>query len=124
MACRDFEQRVALYVEDDLDAVARHATERHLRLCEECAALAEELRESQALFKSLRQNVPDETMLSSVRNEVFADIRSTSEGWYAFFLGFFGNRAPLAGVILFLAGSVLWFYEGLEPLSPVPITPA
>jgi hypothetical protein len=123
MACRDFEQLVALYVEEDLDAVDRHRIERHLRGCGACAALAEDLRESQALFKSLRQNLPDEAMLVSVRNEVLVEIQAASRGWADVLFGVYRQRATLAGVILLLVGSVVWFHEG-EPVSPIPVAPS
>src|SRR4030095_12114080 len=104
MACREFEQLVALYVEDDLDAVDRHRIERHLRGCEICAALAQDLKESQALFKSLRQNLPDEAMLAAVRNEVLVEIQAASRGWADVLFGVYRQRATLAGVILLLVG--------------------
>jgi len=124
MACRDFEQRVALYVEDDLDPVERYGTERHLRLCADCAALAEDLRESQAVFKSLRQTVPDEAMLLSVRREVFDDMRAMPRTWADILFGAFRPRATLAGVLLLFIGSFVWFHDGRDEVRPTPVAPS
>ena len=88
MSC-SFEALVALHVEGDLDESERQRVESHLRTCAECWDLAEDLRESQAIFKSIRQDVPDQAMLSAVRARVLEDVAGMeSGGWFSRFFPF------------------------------------
>ncbi len=70
MNCHRWERRLALHVEGDLPPPRRGALERHLRECEACAALAEELGESQDLLKSLNADRVPDASLARVRREV------------------------------------------------------
>ena len=88
-----FEALVALHVEGDLDESERQRVESHLRTCAECWDLAEDLRESQAIFKSIRQDVPNKAMLSAVRARVLEDVAGMeSGGWFSRFFPFGSAR--------------------------------
>ena len=123
MACHEFEQLVALFVEDDLPPTERGHTEAHLRVCAACAHLAEELKESQSVFKSIRQQVPTQTMLTVVRTRVLEQAHTRVSWFERIFLSAFGQRATLAGLALLLLGSsALWVWK--QPADvPTPETP-
>ncbi len=70
MNCRRWERWLALDVEGDLPEPRRGALERHLRECEACAALAEELGASQGLLKSLNADRVPDASLARVRRDV------------------------------------------------------
>ena len=113
-----------MHVEGDLDESERQRVESHLRTCAECWDLAEDLRESQAIFKSIRQDVPNQAMLSAVRARVLEDVAGMeSGGWFSrFFLFGFRQRATLAGIaLLIVGGSALWLARKPEaPIVPAP----
>jgi anti-sigma factor RsiW len=123
MSC-SFEALVALHVEGDLDESERQRVESHLRTCPDCWDLAEDLRESQAIFKSIRQDIPNQAMLSAVRARVLEGVAGMeSGGWFSRFFPFvFRQRATLAGVALLIIGSgALWLARGPEaPVVPPP----
>jgi hypothetical protein len=62
VSCGFSEDWIALHAEGDLDGNARELTRCHLIGCRQCAALFEQLRDSQRLLKSLRQQtaMPDD----------------------------------------------------------------
>jgi anti-sigma factor RsiW len=112
MSCREFEGLIALHVEGDLAEAERRRVESHLRTCPDCWDLAEDLRDSQAAFKSMRQDVADQSALSSVRARVLVDIADLETGSFfeRWFLGGFRQRATLAGIaVLLVGGAALWF---------------
>jgi hypothetical protein len=122
MSCPDWESRIALYVEDDLEDAERHQVDLHLRACVACRSLAEDLRESQALFKSIRQDMADETMLSAVRSRVLADVGALGSGnWIERVLfGGMRRKAALAAITVMIAGSVMWLSDEPRPLRQEP----
>jgi hypothetical protein len=114
---------IALHVEGDLDEADRRRVEQHLRTCVACQTLADEIRESQAAFKSMRQEVADQAALSSVRLRVLADIAGMESGslFERLFWGGFRQRATLAGLAVLLGGVALWFSASREiPTGPAP----
>jgi len=121
MSCREFEGLIALHVEGDLDGTEQQRVESHLHGCLDCQSLADELRESQAAFKAMRQDVADQSTLSSVRARVLADVagmesRSLLE---RLFWGGFRQRATLAGIaVLLVSGALFWLsYRQTGPRS-------
>src|SRR5207249_10272922 len=54
--CTEFEERIALFVENDLSDAEVTAVERHLETCTDCREFAAGLRESQAMLKGLRRS--------------------------------------------------------------------
>jgi anti-sigma factor RsiW len=117
MSCREFEGLIALHVEGDLEEAERRRVESHLRNCPDCRELADELRDSQAAFKSMRQDVADQSALSSVRARVLVDIAGLESGslFERWFWGGFRQRATLAGIaVLIVGGAALWFSRGQE----------
>jgi hypothetical protein len=120
------EKLVALYVEEDLSGAARVRVEAHLKECSSCWDLAEDLKESQSLFKSIREDVPDAAALSAVRERVLREAGGNeSMTWLE--RVFFGLRrkTALAGFALLMVGSgALWFSRKPEvvPAPPVMVT--
>ena len=127
MSCHDFERLVALSVEGDLDGMEQRRVESHLAMCSACRGLAEELKESQAAFKSIRQDLPDQTMLRSVRTRVLDDVAGMhSLNWFErLFLGGLRQRATLAGIALLVVGGwIIWNLQNRDvPVVVVPPPP-
>jgi anti-sigma factor RsiW len=73
MKCRFSENDIALFVEGDIGPSRAREIEEHLTECRSCGELAEELRESQSVFKSLKQDVVSAAALASVRTRVLAE---------------------------------------------------
>ncbi|HET9215656.1 MAG TPA: zf-HC2 domain-containing protein [Terriglobia bacterium] len=109
MSCHEFERLVALYVEGDLDGTEHWHVEAHLLACPACRNLADDLKESQAAFKSIRQDGPNPAVLLSVRTRVLEDVAGMqSKNWLErLFLGGLRQRATLAGFALLLVGGWL-----------------
>jgi anti-sigma factor RsiW len=74
MRCARSEDDLALYVEGDLLEAKARELEKHLEECATCRAVVAELRESQAVFKSLREEVVSSAALAEVRNRVMAEV--------------------------------------------------
>lgn len=121
--CTGFEQLIALYVEGDLSEFDRDRVAVHLHECSSCWDLAEDLKESQAVFKSIREDVPDATALSVVRERVLSEVDELhSMTWFErFVFGGLRRKAALASIALFIIGSgALWLMR--EPVD-VPAPP-
>jgi hypothetical protein len=121
--CSDFEQQIALYVEEDLSGPDRGRVEAHLKACSSCWDLAEDLKESQAVFKSIREDVPDATALSVVRERVLSEVGELhSMTWFERVVyGGLRRKVALASIALFLVGAgALWLVR--EP-ADVPAPP-
>ena len=122
MSCRDFEYLIALHVEGDGSESERQRVESHLRTCSNCWDLAEDLKESQAVFKSIRENVPNQAMLSAVRARVLDDVARMESGtWFErLFLPGFRQKATLAGMALMVVGggALLLVREQAIPIPP------
>lgn len=124
MSCRDFEHLIALHVEGDGSESERQRVESHLRTCSDCWDLAEDLKESQAVFKSIRVHVPNSAMLSVVRARVLHEVAGRDLGTWFEWLFLLGCRqkATLASMVLMVVGSgALWFaWESEAPMAPRP----
>lgn len=123
MNCSDLEQLIALYVEEDLSTVERSRVEAHLKKCSGCWDLAEDLKESQAVFKSIRQDVPDATTLSALRERVLSEVNGLeSMTWFERFLfGGLRRKAALAGIAVVLVGSgAMWLARSPRVVSEKP----
>jgi anti-sigma factor RsiW len=120
----EFEQLVALYVEGDLSAAECNRVEAHLRECSSCWDLAEDLKESQDVFKSIRQDVPDAAALSAVRERVLSEVTGARRmPWFA--------RWVFASVALAMVGIGAWrlatpqaVIGPPEPLRRIVVPPA
>jgi hypothetical protein len=116
MKCTAYENQIALYVEADLSASDRRRVETHLQSCTACNALAEDLRESQSMFKALRAATVNSSDLAGVRERVLNEVGGLepAPGWVVtmhrvFFAGM-RRRNAIAGVLLaaLISGSV-WY---------------
>ena len=139
MKCKYSEQDSALYVEGDLIESSARDFEAHLMECEGCLRLVDELRESQSLFKSLRQETASGAALTQVRSRVLAEVTGvnskTAWGRKVERLLWLGLRRgyALAGVgLVILLGIGLWYgsripkdsveIDPLPPMADVPLT--
>jgi hypothetical protein len=74
MNCAAYEKQIALYVEDDLSSSDKRRIETHLQTCAVCSGLAEDLRESQSIFKVLRAGMVKSADLIDVRERVLNEV--------------------------------------------------
>ena len=83
MKCGYSEKDIALFVERDLAQLKVREIEEHLETCDACRELAEELRETQSVFKSLKQDMVSAGALASVRTKVLAEVGAgnVKAGW-------------------------------------------
>src|SRR5215831_6185508 len=74
MKCRYSENDIALFVEGDLEPAKAAELEVHIVTCEACGELEADVRESQTVLKSLRQEMVGSAALSFVRNRVLEQV--------------------------------------------------
>ena len=74
MKCRYSENDIALFVEGDLEPAKAAELEVHLVTCEVCRELEADVRESQTVLKSLRQEMVSSAALSFVRTRVLEQV--------------------------------------------------
>jgi hypothetical protein len=76
MKCRYSETDIALYVEGDVGPAKACEIQTHLSVCTQCRDLVIELRESQAVLKTLKQDTVSTTSMALVRSQVLAEIQA------------------------------------------------
>jgi hypothetical protein len=83
MNCRHLENELALYVEGDLPPARTSGMDMHLLSCEQCRQVVEELRETQSVFKSIRQDTASPQELAHLRTRVLGQVaaRTLRPAW-------------------------------------------
>jgi hypothetical protein len=123
MKCAHFRELLAPYVEGDVSAGEAADITRHLRECAGCSTFCQELRETQLIFGSLRNECVSESALAGVRHAVLSQtadpkrvltLRVVTER--IFFAGFRKPRLAAACFALFavLSVSILAQLKGSE----------
>jgi anti-sigma factor RsiW len=74
MNCRHLENELALYVEGDLPPARTSWMDMHLLSCEQCRHVVEELRETQSVFKSIRQDTVSPQEVAHLRTRVLGQV--------------------------------------------------
>lgn len=74
MKCRYSENDIALFVEGDLEPAKAAELEVHLVTCQACRELETDVRESQTVLKSFRQEMVSSAALSFVRTRVLEQV--------------------------------------------------
>jgi anti-sigma factor RsiW len=133
MNCKAMEALIALYIEGDLGASDFSRVVSHLDGCAACRYFADDMRESQSMFKSLRAGTVNSADLAGVRQRVLNEVGELdpAPGWLVamhrlFFAGM-RRRNAIAGVVLaaLLSGSVWfsqWHLVGVrKDVSPVEV---
>lgn len=118
MNCKALESLIALYIEGDLSASDRGRVETHLQDCATCSQLAEDLRESQSVFKTLRTGAVKASDLAGVRERVLNEVGDLepAPGWvvmmHRLFFSGLRRRNAIAGVVLtaLITGGV-WYSQ-------------
>jgi len=80
VSCPFPSETLALHAGGDLPDAIRDSTVRHLAACEECRGTLEELRASQALLKTLREDAVLPAECTAMRRRVMAIIAERREG--------------------------------------------
>jgi len=131
MNCAAFEKSIALYVENDLRESERRSVEAHLESCVACRGLADELRESQSVFKALRSGAVNTSSLADLRQRVLNEVGDLepAPGWaialHRLFFAGLRQKSAVAGFALAVLVSGAWWYGQprlvVNPLEPVPV---
>ncbi len=128
--CAALQKQIALYVEGDLQDADCRKLESHLRACASCWDVEAELRESQALFKSLRLGQPNTAALEEVRERVRIQVGDLQPVpvWarWAHQLLFAGlRRKPaIAGAAFAALVTVGLWYANFSRVGTPPLQPA
>ena len=118
MNCKAWESLIALYVEGDLAASDLSRVVSHLDSCEACRYFADELRESQSVFKSLRMGTVNSADLAGVRQRVLHEVGDLdpAPAWvlamHRLLFAGLRRRNAIAGMmfVLVVTGSV-WYLQ-------------
>ena len=130
MNCTEFEERIALFVENDLSDAEVTAVERHLETCTDCREFAAGLRESQAMLKGLRREPFDDAIFADVRSQVIGRVSNVRPPMWP--------KYAIAATLLIVLAAALWrtrpaapvglpavtAYIGPDPAFPAPQTTA
>jgi anti-sigma factor RsiW len=83
MNCRFTENELALFVEGDLPPAKIREVEVHVLSCGGCREVVEELRETQSLFKGIRQETVSPQALAHLRTRVLGQVaaRNLRPSW-------------------------------------------
>jgi anti-sigma factor RsiW len=111
MNCRGWNPHIALYVEGDLDPDLTRQVEAHLNACVECREFAEELQESQATVRELKNEIIENVSLNRVRSRVLDQVRRMNE-----------NRTSLDRIRVWLWGGFRWRYAVLGSVALVAMS--
>jgi len=95
MNCKDWEERIALYVGGDAAPAEATEVERHVSECAGCQVFASGMKQSMGLLREEHEEPLDEAHYAAVRARVIAEIRTERAPWR--------RRAWLCGLV---AGAV------------------
>jgi hypothetical protein len=138
MNCRNAEQDIALYVEGDLPPARLQRIEDHLAGCARCRLVAEDLRESQAALKDLREETVTPAALVELRSRVLAEITAMKHagaslrrsGWWRFQIHAemkrlvpYWRHAFAGTASVLMAGMAVWYMAHRPQPLPVPLRP-
>ena len=99
MNCANWEERIALYMGGDLEAVEAVAVERHLAECAGCQLFASGMRESLALLHDAHAQEPGEAAYAAVRARVLGELERRPARRWIFGLAVTAVAAALIGLV-------------------------
>jgi anti-sigma factor RsiW len=113
MKCEALVLLLPLYVEGDLDDTRIRYVVSHIRQCAQCEAIVEELRESQAMLKSLRREAVSAEVLAQVRLRAFSAGAAATDTWSVsleriLFLGLRRRAVVATAMSVVLLAAVMW----------------
>lgn len=119
---KDYRERLALYVYDELNDAERVELEAHLQACPECREELQQLRALRQAIPAKPLIEPDEATLQSLRNMVSYKIRSGKrrQGGFGNFFASFLQPAPALRIGFAAVVFILGFFLGRQQLSPQP----
>ncbi len=104
MNCQEWEQNIALWVEGDLPPSDKERVKEHLSSCAACRSFADELAETQAQMRLMRDEAADEVALRSIRARVIerleGDDRAGVIGWLSSWSWSYTGAAALLALAL------------------------
>jgi hypothetical protein len=126
MNCKWSEKDIALFVERDLASAKAREIEAHLASCAACRTLAADLAESQAVFKTLKQDNLSAAALSSLRSRVLAELGTgkVRPAWGRWVYALAG-----VGCLALMGAGSLWYMQTPPPpvqqaVMRAPVPPA
>ena len=109
MNCQEWEQSIALWIEGDLPRSGAERVERHLSSCAACRSFADELAETQAKLKLMRDEAADEVALRSIRTRVMERLEGNQRAGTTGFRASWGMTYAVGGAAALLGVSLgLW----------------
>ena len=114
MNCTEFEERIALFVENDLSDAEVTAVERHLETCTDCREFAAGLRESQAMLKGLRREPFDDAIFADVRSQVIGRVSNVRPPMWP--------KYAIAATLLIVLAAALWRTRPAAPVGLPAVT--
>ena len=128
MNCRGWNPHLALYVEGDLEQDLAQQLEAHLAICDECREFAEILRETQAAFRQVRNDIIETASLDRIRGNVLRQVRAIEErrGWIdrlgmVLWSGWSWRYSVLGCIALVMVSAVVWRLTRVAiPVEPQP----
>lgn len=82
MNCANWEERIALYMGEDLGGLEAQEVERHLAECPGCQLFASGIRESLAILREAHVERTNEAACSAVRARVMAALEKQRQPWW------------------------------------------
>ncbi len=114
MNCRDWEERLALYVGGDLRTAEKGEVERHLRDCSGCQVFLSGLKEGLQVLRDAHAEQPAPAHFAAVRARVLAELTRERTPWWTRWWAF----APAVAAVVALMVVWMWPVRRPVPLPP------
>jgi len=115
MSCEKFEEKISLYIEDELDDAERKELELHLSSCDSCHQQLEAVRMMQGMFRQEDKNIRIHKIRTKIYAKIFRDLLIMFAG-LVIIVSMVSISGGLAQMFLLdqLASSVrIFFYIGI-----------
>jgi len=127
MNCREWEERIALYLGGDLPAAEAAEVERHIADCAGCQVFASGLRRSLELLREAHGQPLADAHFAAVRARVMAEIGRGRARWWRVAVAW-GLAAAAVVLVILLAGRVGRTPPQMRPpvvatVRPAPVNP-
>jgi len=115
MECKTFDENLALYLYDELEAEERSAFEAHVKSCQNCRTLSEQSRGVQTLLHQRVTVEPTPELLVECREALYRALdheqfgwRGLIRSWLPVVIGFPASRAVATATLVALGFGLGW----------------
>lgn len=119
MSCKEFEQHLSAYLDNELDAGARAKLEEHLPSCPDCTRQLDQMRRIGSLKARLEPPEPTDRQWRECWEGVSRRVAEPAPGRKARWLRRIGAAAGIAAAAVVLL--VLLLYRGASPPEEPPV---